>query len=64
VAELLKDKEQAQDELKFTRKCLNEALDNLSLASLKLLSMVESSKQEAVMIGIRNKEVHNTLGKG
>jgi hypothetical protein len=61
VAELLKDKEQAQDELKFTRKCLNEALDNLSLASLKLLSMVESSKQEAV---IRNKEVHNTLGKG
>ncbi|KAH8950859.1 hypothetical protein BDL97_10G107500 [Sphagnum fallax] len=57
VAELLKDKEQAQDELKFTRKCLNEALDNLSLASLKLLSMVESSKQEAVMIGIRNKEV-------
>ncbi|CAK9195353.1 unnamed protein product [Sphagnum troendelagicum] len=57
VAELLKDKEQAQDELKFTRKCLNEALDNLSLASLKLLSMVESSKQEAVTIGIRNKEV-------
>jgi hypothetical protein len=64
VAELLKDKEQAQDELKFTRKCLNEALDSLSLASLKLLSMVESSKQEAVMIGIQNKEVHNTLGKG
>ncbi|CAK9860050.1 unnamed protein product [Sphagnum jensenii] len=57
VAELLKDKEQAQDELKFTRKCLNEALDNLSLASLKLLSMVESSKQEAVVIGIQNKEV-------